>query len=159
MPRSPLRSADKPISTAEIADRSAPAGRLPLPAGRPVWALVKRGGFLMLAGVFFLLGALGAILPGLPATPFLLLTSYFLLKSWPRANRALLRSRLFGGVLRDWQEHRGIRRHVKVKSAALVVLVLAGSIYLVDYSLPMLALVVLSALVGMVIVLKLPEVP
>ena len=80
---------------------------------------------IALAGFFFLLGGLGAVLPGLPATPFLLLTSYFLARSSPRWNAILLRSRFVGPLLVDWQQRGGVRLHVKVK-ATLIVVVMCG---------------------------------
>jgi hypothetical protein len=45
--------------------------------------------------VCFGLGAVGAIVPGLPTTVFLLLGSFFLTKSCPWLERRLLQSRLF----------------------------------------------------------------
>ena len=64
---------------------------------------VRKAAYLGLAAFFFGLGATGAILPGLPTTPFLLLTSYFLLRASPKLNERLLNSRMFGSILTDWQ--------------------------------------------------------
>ncbi|NOY28703.1 MAG: DUF454 domain-containing protein [Planctomycetes bacterium] len=51
-----------------------------------------------------MLGIIGIALPGLPTTPFLLLTSFFLARSWPRMHQRLLASKLFGPVLRPWKQ-------------------------------------------------------
>lgn len=69
------------------------------------------------------LAYLGAVLPGLPATPWVLLASYCFARSSPRLQRWLRRSPLFGPLLRDWDEHRGIRRPVKLAAVAVVVTV------------------------------------
>ena len=112
---------------------------------------------LTAAGICFLLGALGAVLPILPTTPFLLLTSYFLVRSSPKLNAVLLRSRFFGPILTDWQVHRGVRKDIKVKAVLVVVLTVGVSLYLTGTSLwPALGVVTLS-LVGIGIVLRLPE--
>ena len=112
--------------------------------------------YLGFAGVFFALAVLGILLPGIPATPFLLLTSFFLIRSSPRLNAVLLRSRVFGPILVDWQVHGGVRRHVRLKSIAAVVLTVSLTIYLSGYS-PMLTLAVVSlAVVGVVVILRLP---
>jgi len=73
---------------------------------------------------------LGAILPGLPTTPWVLLASYCFTRSSPRLERWLKRSPIFGKLLRDWDEHRGIRRPVKIFSVCLVVTVVTLSITL-----------------------------
>ena len=112
---------------------------------------------LGLAALFFVIAGLGAVLPGLPVTPFLLLTSYFLMRSSPRLNAALLRSRVFGPILADWQLRGGVRRHVKYKSITAVVAAVALTIYLTGAS-PALTLTVASlAAVGIIVILRLPD--
>lgn len=74
------------------------------------------------------LAYLGAILPGLPTTPWVLLASYCFGKSSPRLERWLKRSPVFGRLIRDWEEHRGIRRPVKVVAVVMVVTVVSLSI-------------------------------
>ncbi len=76
------------------------------------------------------LAYLGVLLPGLPATPWVLLASYCFARSSPRLERWLRRSPLFGRLLRDWQEYRGIRRPVKVFAVGLVVTVVTLSLVL-----------------------------
>ena len=112
---------------------------------------------ISLASLFFLLGVLGMLIPGLPATPFLLLTSYFLVRSSPRLNERLLRSRLFGPVLVDWQVHGGIRPHVRVKAILAVVLAVGLTIYLSAYSTWISLTVVAFAMVGVGVILRLPN--
>jgi uncharacterized membrane protein YbaN (DUF454 family) len=74
------------------------------------------------------LAYLGAVLPGLPTTPWVLLASYCFARSSPRLERWLKRSPIFGRLLRDWDEHRGIRRPVKAVAACLVVTLVTLSI-------------------------------
>ena len=74
------------------------------------------------AGLGFVgMGYLGAILPGLPTTPWLLAASYCFGRSSPRLQRWLLRSPFFGKLIRDWHEHRGMRRPAKVLACVMVV--------------------------------------
>jgi uncharacterized membrane protein YbaN (DUF454 family) len=73
---------------------------------------------------------LGAILPGLPTTPWVLLAGYCFSRSSPRLERWLKRSPIFGKLLRDWDEHRGIRRPVKIFAVCMVVTVVTLSITL-----------------------------
>lgn len=147
---------DEPTSgTAESGRGQDP--RRPVTTGEVPLRGFRRIGSLLLAGTFFVLGALGAILPILPATPFLLLTSYFLVRSSPRLNAALLRSRFFGPILNDWQTQRVVRKDIKFKAILIVVVTVGSSLYLTAASLvPALCAVTLS-LVGIVVVLRLPE--
>ena len=86
--------------------------------------------FLLLAGVFFVLACAGVLIPGLPTTPFLLLTGCLLVRSSPRLNSRLLRSRFFGPIMIDWQIHGGIRKDVKVKAVAGVIVAVMVTVYL-----------------------------
>jgi uncharacterized membrane protein YbaN (DUF454 family) len=110
-------------------------------------------------GLFFVgLGAAGTFLPVLPTTPFLLLASFFFIRSSPRLNDWLLRTRLFGPVLRDWQRHRAVRPRVKVTAVSVLVLFAGGSAAFGSLSPPLLVVLVVLALIGLVVVLRLPVV-
>jgi uncharacterized protein len=60
------------------------------------------------------LAVAGAFLPLLPTTPFLLLASACYLRASERHHRWLLENRVFGPILRDYQEKRGVTRRTKV---------------------------------------------
>ena len=92
--------------------------------------------YLLLAGVFLVLGLIGVVLPGLPTTPFVLLGSYFLLRSSQRLHQRLMASKLFGGILRDWHVHRGIRPHVRARAIAVVAIVVVASLVIARPPLP-----------------------
>jgi uncharacterized membrane protein YbaN (DUF454 family) len=130
---------------------TAPAGDTRLQRGR-----LQRGVFVVL-GLFFVgLGVLGAFLPVLPTTPFVLLASACFIRSSPALNRWLLRSRLFGPFLRDWHRHRGVRLHVKIIAVSVLAAVVAGSLLLGDLSLWLQIVLIGLALVGLIVVLRLP---
>lgn len=125
------------------------------PAVQSGWrrvALVTLG--LALVGM----GYLGVILPGLPATPFLLAASYCFVRSSPRLHRWLRRSPVLGRVIHDWETHRGIRRPIKVFAVCLVTAVVTASI--VFSSLPPWVKVVIGclSLVGISVILCVPTV-
>lgn len=66
--------------------------------------------YLVLAWLSIGLAGLGVMLPGLPTTEFVLLAAYFASKSLPKLSRWLQQHRLFGPLLRDWQNG-GVIRH------------------------------------------------
>ena len=119
---------------------------------------LRRLVYLTLGWCFVGLGLLGLPLPALPTTPFLLLASYFFVRSSPRLNDWLLRSQLFGPFLRDWQERRGVRRSVKFTAVAIIPVVILGSAYFGQLSLWLVIVLVALGLIGMVVVLRLPVV-
>ncbi len=113
--------------------------------------------YLALGATCFVIGALGAILPVLPTTPFLLLTSYFLLRSSPRLNNALLRSKFFGPILQDWQQRRVVRRDVKIRAIAIVLVAVGITIYTSGASFWPSVLVTTLAGIGLIVIVRLPE--
>lgn len=119
---------------------------------------LRRVMFVAAAGFFLTLGVLGAILPVLPCTPFLLLASYFAARSWPALNEAILRNRLVGPILRDWHEHRGVRRHVKIKAMLLVGVCVTATLIVTQPAPLVLAMIAGVSTIGIVVVAKLPEV-
>ena len=90
------------------------------------------------------LGVLGAFLPLLPTTPFLLLAAACFARSSPRFYRLLLENRLVGPYLRQWREERTIPRRAKRKAYVVVLLTFSFSAYLVEETAPRILLLVLG---------------
>jgi len=74
--------------------------------------------YFLLGWCFFGVGAIGAVVPGLPTTPFMLLALWAFAKSSRRFHDWLYHHRLFGPPLQQWQAHRVIP--LKAKVLALV---------------------------------------
>jgi uncharacterized membrane protein YbaN (DUF454 family) len=127
-----------------------------LPARAHGW---RRALLLMSAISTLLLGVLGIVLPGLPTTPFVLLASYCLLRSSPALHERLIHSRLFGGVLRDWHLHRGIRPHIRYKALVVVLLVVAASLAFTSLPLGAKLAIVIVAACGIAYIWRLPKLP
>lgn len=54
------------------------------------------------------LGILGIVLPGLPTTPFMLLTAYLYASSSERLSNWLMNHRFFGKIIKDYKENPGL---------------------------------------------------
>jgi uncharacterized membrane protein YbaN (DUF454 family) len=119
-------------------------------AVRPVRAL-----YLTLAALFFALAVLGAFLPLLPTTPFLLLTSWCLVRSSPALHARLRRSPLFGPLLTDWEEQRGVRLHVKLSALGMLTIAVGTSLYFGDLSRWLQVSLIALALIGATVILRL----
>ena len=84
-----------------------------------------------LVGILFVvLGAIGAVLPLLPTTPFVLVAAWCFARSSPRLHRWLLDSRLFGPMLRDWEENRCVPLRAKITAVVMMVGVGGSSLLL-----------------------------
>jgi hypothetical protein len=73
------------------------------------------------------LGIVGAFLPLLPTTPFLLLAAYAFSRSSPRLHAWLLTHPRLGPPINRWQAHGAISRRAKLLSTAVMLASLAGS--------------------------------
>jgi len=76
--------------------------------------------FIALGIVCVIMAGLGILLPGLPATPFLLLASYAFARSSKKMHDWLINHRLFGPILTDFLDRKGIRLSVKIASIAIM---------------------------------------
>lgn len=84
-------------------------------------------GLLLGAGFIFLgLGIVGAVLPLLPTTPFILLAAACFARSSKRFHRWLLGNRTFGPLIERWERERTISRRAKL--ATLVTLAVTLSV-------------------------------
>lgn len=81
---------------------------------------------------FTALGTVGAALPLIPTTPFLLLAAACFARSSPRWHARLLESRIFGPYLRQWQHDHTVPRGAKLRAYALVLLTFGISISFTD---------------------------
>jgi len=83
------------------------------------------------------LALVGAVLPILPTTPFLLLALSCFAKSSPRFHAALLNNRYFGESLQQWESSRTVSRKTKIKAVALILLSFSASIFILQGRLPL----------------------
>jgi len=86
---------------------------------------------IILGTISLILGIIGAFLPLLPTTPFLLLTSYLYLKSSPKAYNWLINHKTFGPYILNYQEKKIIPIRAKISSLVLLWLSILGSIFFV----------------------------
>lgn len=75
----------------------------------------------LLGWVFFGLGALGVLVPGLPTTPFMLLALWAFSRSSRRFHDWLYTHPFFGPSLQEWERHRVVSLRVKIVSLLAMV--------------------------------------
>ena len=79
-----------------------------------------RAFYIVLGILSVILAALGVLLPGLPATPFLLLASFAFARSSKKMHDWLINNRVFGPILSDFLDKKGIRLHIKIISIVMM---------------------------------------
>ena len=135
----------RPMATEQPEHRSEPS----IPRGPLRWLLVTLG--LVTAA----LGLLGAFLPILPTTPFLLVAGACFARSSPELHRRMLAMRAFGPYLEQWQREHTVPPEAKRRAYGLVVVTFAVSIWLVDAT----GLRILIAAIGVALLAFLASLP
>lgn len=74
------------------------------------------------------LGGIGAVVPVVPTTPFVILAAFAFGKSVPAVQRWLERNATFGPMIADWREHGAINRRAKIVAVAMMLATLAVSV-------------------------------
>jgi uncharacterized membrane protein YbaN (DUF454 family) len=76
----------------------------------------------VIAWISFCLGVVGAFLPILPTTPFLILSAFLFSKTSPRFHQWILNLPIAGLAILDWQENRVIKTRAKFLCASMILL-------------------------------------
>lgn len=103
--------------------------------------------FIFLGLVSLALGIIGLVMPVLPTTPFLLLASFLFYRSSKRLHDWLLRNKVLGEYIRNYQTYHAIKRNTKIMSIIFLWCTLSISFSLVD-NLYIRILLVVIGLVG-----------
>lgn len=80
---------------------------------KPIW--------FVFAWISFVVGIIGAFLPILPTTPFLILSAYLFSKSSPRFHKWIMELPIAGAAVRDWQENRVIKPRAKILCTLMII--------------------------------------
>ena len=102
---------------------------------------------LKITGIFFVaLAFIGAFLPLLPTTPFLLVAAACFAKSSPRLHHMLLANKVFGPIIYHWQQSRSIPKRAKILALSSIALAALWSCYILPTVLLKVLVVVLISL-------------
>lgn len=78
--------------------------------------------YLGLGWFFVALGIIGAFLPVMPTTIFLIIAAWCFARSSPELEAWLLAHPLFGAPLRNWRERGAISRRAKILACTMIAL-------------------------------------
>ncbi|HJL51813.1 MAG TPA: YbaN family protein [Arenicellales bacterium] len=110
--------------------------------------------YKVLGFVFFGLAIIGVLLPIVPATPFLLLSAWFFARSSEKWHQWLLKSELFGFIVRNWEENRCISLRTKIVAITGMVVLGGISITFAVDDIRLKGAALLLMLIGSVVVLS-----
>lgn len=82
--------------------------------------MIKKYLFIVLGFLFLSLGIIGIIFPVLPTTPFLLLTSYFFVRSSDKLYQWLIHHKVFGDYIYNYVKYKAIRKSAKIMALLMI---------------------------------------
>lgn len=82
----------------------------------------KKTLFFILGWISISLGVLGVFLPILPTTPFAILAAYLFSKSSEKYHQWLLNQKIFGPMIKQWEEHGVISLRAKILATVMMTL-------------------------------------
>jgi len=105
------------------------------------------------------LGSLGIIIPGLPTTPFLLLSAWCFANSSEKFHRWLMDHKIFGQYIKDFKETGGVQLKIKVIAILFMWLGLAVSFWKIENQFAFVAVLFLVLFGTILLTLIIPTVP
>ena len=87
-----------------------------------------RGLFIAIGWLCVASGAIGVVLPGWPTTIWIILATYFFARSSPRFYNWVMNHRVFGPLIRDWRDGKGMTARAKTVAVTTIVLTISISI-------------------------------
>lgn len=85
--------------------------------------IIEKSFFLVSGWLAILLGTIGAFLPLLPTTPFIILAAFCFSKSSERLHNWLLQHKVFGSLIQNWERYGVIQLKAKwLATISIVVL-------------------------------------
>ncbi|MEE2875719.1 MAG: YbaN family protein [Chloroflexota bacterium] len=110
--------------------------------------MIKRYLYLALGFICVGLGFVGIFVPGLPTTVFVLVAAWAFSRSSERFERWLLEHRIFGSLIQNWRQYRGISVRSKITAVGLIIPTFGAAVLLTNF--PILADIVFVSF-GMVL--------
>ncbi|MDX9842940.1 MAG: YbaN family protein [Aquabacterium sp.] len=102
------------------------------------------------------LGLLGAVLPGLPTTPFVLLAAACFAKASPRLHQWLVQHRWLGPMVRDWEAHHTLPLRIKWLASGMMALMVGVSAWQLAERPGVQVAVLIAGLIGCFVVWRIP---
>ena len=103
--------------------------------------------WVVLGSFFVVIGGIGAVIPGLPTTLFLILAAACYIRSSQRLYNWLINNKTFGPYLKDYREGKGIPERAKVVAVSMIIIFVS---YAVFFGIESLNLKIAAGILGIV---------
>lgn len=111
--------------------------------------MVKKYIFIGLGFIFLSLGVIGIVFPVLPTTPFLLLTSYFFVRSSDKLYQWLIHHKVFGAYIYNYIKYKAIRLSAKIAALLMIwITIPLCLIFFLDSIIVKIILVIIASIVS-----------
>ncbi len=114
--------------------------------------------WILLGSFFVMIGAIGAVVPGLPTTLFLILAAACYIRSSQKLYDWLITNKTFGPYLKDYREGKGMPKNAKILAVSMIIIFVGYAVFFALDGLMLKVFVGLFGLVGIFyIILKVPS--
>ena len=103
--------------------------------------------WVALGCLFVGLGAIGAVVPGMPTTVFLVLAAACFIRSSQRLYDWLISNKTFGPYLKDYREGKGIPLRAKVVALSMIVIFVSFAVF---YAIEVTQIKILVGFIGLI---------
>jgi uncharacterized protein len=107
--------------------------------------------FVFLGSVSLCLGIIGTVIPGLPTTPFLLLSAALYIRSSKKLYNWLISTKYLGHYISDFHEKKGMSKQMKLSSIGLMWLMIFISIFFVIKLISIRIIVIAAGIIGTIV--------
>ena len=88
--------------------------------------------YISLVLLFLTIGSFGIVIPGLPTTPFLLLSAALFFRSSDKLYNKLISSKVFGKYITIFIKNKGMSIRLKIISLSIMWIMITLSLFLID---------------------------
>jgi uncharacterized membrane protein YbaN (DUF454 family) len=107
--------------------------------------------FVILGTICLIIGLTGIFIPGLPTTPFLLLTAGLYVRSSDKLYQRLISNPYVGGYIVNWQRDKTLPLRTKVLSILLMWIMISVSVIFMTWSTIYSMLIIVVGMIGTLI--------
>lgn len=114
--------------------------------------------FILTGSIALLLGIVGIFIPGLPTTPFLLISAWAFSRGSEQLHRWLIHHKVLGKYINEYLNNKGLTKTTKIISISLMAVMISLSVLFFITVLYMKVIVIAAGIIGVIVILKLPTI-